>query len=213
MSLRLNDDAVYDYIADVFSPEDELLLSVRAVGESLVPGMQVSPVEGKLLHSLVKMVSARRVLEFGSFVGYSTIWMARAVPEDGQIISFERHPVHADHARNHAKASGLPITIIEGDALEHIAHVSGPFDVIFIDGEKKSYMKYLNAALPLLRQGGLMVADNTLLFGAVIGDAKQKISAEATEVMKAVNKYLGDSEDFTGIMVPTTEGLTIGIKR
>lgn len=213
MSIRINQDAVMDYIADTFAPEDALLQRVRLVGEQLQAGMQVSASEGKLLYLLARMVNAKRILEIGSFVGYSSIWMARSLPADGALISCERNPLHAEYARDHAAQSRLPITILEGDALALLPNISGSFDLIFIDGEKRRYLEYLDAVTPMLRKGGLVIADNSLLFGAMIGDPQQRVSYEATHAMQRLNERLAHSDEYEGMMIPTTEGMTIGIKK
>lgn len=201
------------YINATFADEDELLRQVAAVGEQLQPGMQVAATEGKLLQLLLRLHGAHRVLEVGSFVGYSSIWMARGLPPEGELITLEKNPKHAALAREHATHSSLPIRVVEGDALASIAQLGGTFDALFIDGEKKSYMRYLDAALPLLRRGALIMADNTLLFGAMAGEPQMQVSAEAIEVMRAFNARLAESDDFIGAMIPTHEGLTIAVKR
>ncbi len=213
MSVRINQDAVADYIAATFAPEDALLQRVRAVGESLLAGMQVSAAEGKMLYLLARMINAKRILEFGSFVGYSSIWLARSLPAGGELISFERNPLHAGYARDHTSESQLPIMILEGDALELLPTITGRFDLVFLDGEKRRYPDYLDAVTPLVRTGGLVIADNSLLFGAVLGVPEQRASKEATRAMQQINERLANSGDYEGIMLPTAEGMTIGIRR
>jgi len=210
--MRTNHSATIDYINGTFAPEDALLQQVRAVGESLAPGMQISPYEGKMLQLFARMISATRVLEIGSFVGYSTISLARALPADGTLVTLEFNPKHAAYARTHL-ASYPQVQVIEGDALALIDTLDGPFDLLFIDAEKRSYMKYLDAAMPKLRSGALVIADNSLLFGALAGEPRIKVSAEAQEVMAALNRRLAQSDEFSGVMIPTEEGLTVAIKR
>ncbi|MCI5049252.1 MAG: O-methyltransferase [Rickettsiales bacterium] len=210
--MRADQTAIDHYIHETFAPEDALLKSIREVGERLHPGMQVSPYEGKMLQVFLQMIGAKRVLEIGSFVGYSTVCMARALPADGALISLEFNREHADYAAQHT--SDFPqVEIRQGDALQLIPDVEGPLDAIFIDAEKRSYLKYLAAALPKLRKGGLVMADNSLLFGAMVGEPKIKVSEEATEVMRQLNLKLANDEVFCGIMIPTIEGLTIAVKR
>lgn len=213
MSSRPQKTLTETYIETVFAPEDDMLREVAQVGESLQPGMQVSAAEGKLLHCLLRMTGAKRVLEFGTFVGYSAIWMARALPHDGELITLEKNSDYAERARQHAQRSALPIRIMQADAMESLARLTGSFDAVFIDGEKRSYMRYLNAALPLLRSGGLVMADNTLLFGALTGQPQTKISDEARQVMQDFNARMANSAELTGIMIPTREGLTVAIKK
>lgn len=200
------------YITETFTSDDEELTKIRAVGEQLVPGMQVGAMEGRLLHCLLTMIGAKRVLEIGTFIGYSTVWMARALPENGEIVTCEFNPEHAEHARNHV--ANYPVTVLEGDALELIETIDGPFDAIFIDAEKRRYMDYLDATLPKLRKGGLVLADNSLLFGAMAGEPERDtISSEAKAVMTAFNKRLAGEEFSGSILIPTPEGLTVGVKK
>jgi len=210
--MRIEQSTIQDYINQTFAPEDELLTRVRAVGESLYPGMQVSAGEGQLLHVLLRMIGAKHVLEIGSFVGYSAIHMLRAMPEDGTLWTLERNPEHAKYAREHLSAFPQA-RVMEGDALEIVKGLDGPFVTIFFDGEKRCYLKYLAATAPKLRVGGLLIADNTLLFGAVVGEAtKQAASPEAQQVMRAFNAQLGSSPQWASVMIPTPEGLTVAMK-
>lgn len=208
--MRQEQSATIRYISETFAAEDEELTQIRAVGERLVPGMQVGAMEGRLLHCLLTMIGARRVLEIGSFVGYSTVCMARALPGNGQIITCEFKREYADYARKHS--AKYPVNVLEGDALTLIETVDGPFDAVFIDAEKRRYMDYLDAVLPKLRSGGLVMADNSLLFGAMAGEPERDtISAEAKAVMSAFNKRLAGEEFRSGILIPTPEGLTVGV--
>jgi len=203
-------DATWEYINATFAAEDDALRAIRAVGEALVPGMQVSAAEGQLLQLLVRLSGARRIVEIGTFVGYSTVCMARALPADGEIISFEANPEHAAHARTHC--ADYPVRIVEGDALAMIPSCAeGPFDAAFIDAEKRRYPDYLDALLPLLNEGGLIMADNTLLFGAMAGEpTRDHISEEAIAAMRGFNARL--AAEHHGMLLPTPEGLTVGLK-
>lgn len=207
-------DALRHYIDSQFAPEDALLRQVRAAGEALRPGMQISAGEGKLLSMLAKMIGARRILEIGCFMGYSAICLARALPEDGTLITLEASGEYADLAQQHFDASQLPITLKRGKALDVMATLEGAFDLIFIDADKANYANYLLAALPLLRKGGLMIGDNTLLFGAMIGEPQQRVSAAAIQAMKRFNRLMsGDGAPLEGVLIPTNEGLSVAIRR
>jgi predicted O-methyltransferase YrrM len=208
--MRQLNDATWRYITNTFAPEDAELKAIRLVGEDLVPGMQVSAAEGKLLQLLLRMIGAKRVLEIGSFVGYSTVCMARALPENGELISLEYNPDHAMHTRAHCAA--YPVEVMEGDAKELLRVLEGPFDAVFIDAEKRRYVDYLDAVLPLLRPGGLIMADNSLLFGAMAGEPlRDNISHEAEMAMRLFNQRLAAECD--GMLIPTPEGLTVGVKK
>lgn len=218
MSRTYPENPVRDYIAATFAQEDALLQKIHAKGEALRAGMQISPYEGKLLYMLLKMIGSQNVLEIGSFVGYSTVWMARALPEDGRLISCEADANHAEITRDHTRQNtqGAAVEMREGKALETIAQLreeGATFDAVFIDAMKKEYLEYLEGVLPMLRKGGLIMADNSLLFGHVVGEGSQKISSGAVEVMKALNARLANPDEFDGLMLNTDEGLTIAIKK
>lgn len=211
-------DGAARYSDEVFALEDPLLQRIRAAGEALRPGMMVSAHEGKMLHLFAKMVGARRVLEIGTFVGYSTVWLARALPEDGQVISIEFDAHHARLAREMIAEDALvasKITILEGKALEELDKLrqrESLFDVVFIDAAKAEYAQYLALCVPMLREGGLIIGDNTLLFGAMAGEPWQKTSRAAEESMRAFNAALAGDPCFTSVLIPTHEGLTVAMK-
>jgi predicted O-methyltransferase YrrM len=209
--MRSQDD-ISHYIATTFAGEDDLLRQVRAEGERRRPGMQIAPGEGKLLYMQAKMSGAKRILEVGTFMAYSTIWMARALPEDGEVVTIEANDEHAAQAREHIAQSGLNITLLEGRGLEVLETVHGMFDLVFIDADKLNYLNYLEATLPLLHKGGLLIGDNTLLFGHMAGDIRGRASASAIEAMGAFNQRMNDGVQLEGVMIPTEEGLTVARK-
>ncbi|MCZ7591903.1 MAG: O-methyltransferase [Kiritimatiellae bacterium] len=160
----------YDaYITELCAKEDEALRGARKRAEKAgLPAIAVPASEGKLLHVLVRSINAKRILEIGTLGGYSAIWMARALPSDGKLISLELEQRHAEIATENLKQAGLSdrVEIRVGAALDSLATMRTAneplFDVVFIDADKSGYLDYLKAALPLLRVGGLMLADNTL---------------------------------------------------
>jgi predicted O-methyltransferase YrrM len=167
--------AVDRYFADLFAPHDEQLDSaVKANRAARLPAIDVSPLQGKFLHVLVRMTQAKRVLEIGTLGGYSTIWMARAQPKGGRIISLEFSPKHAEIARANLRRAGLlrRVEIRVGSALESLpqlkAEGAGPFDLIFIDADKENNPQYLEWALKLSRRGTVIVIDNVARHGTVI---------------------------------------------
>lgn len=212
MHTRANTPTLH-YITERFAKEPEGFAAIRAEGERLRPGMQVSPYEGRLLAWLVAISGAKRVLEIGSFVGYSTSWLHSALPEDGALITLEADAAHAEITRTHV-AAHTNVTLVQGDALAFLQGYTGaPFDLIFIDAEKKSYMNYLDAALPHLTPQAWVVADNTLLWGTLAGEPDAAgASAESQRVMEAFNRRIA-SEEFEGILLPTIEGLTVGRRK
>lgn len=208
----------YGYIANIFCEEDALLKEIRAKGESLVPGMQVSPVEGKLLHTLAIMAKAKTILEIGTFVGYSTLWLAQALPADGRLITLEYNPENARIARgffDRAPQAGQ-IDVAVGKALDILKKMKDEplsIDLVFIDAAKAEYPQYLECLLPKLHPGSLVVGDNTLLFGNLTGNPWQSSSPESIAGMRRFNEMLADERHFTGILLPTVEGMTIGVKK
>jgi caffeoyl-CoA O-methyltransferase len=134
------------------------------------PQMQVGRIEGKFLKLLVQLAGARTVLEIGMFTGYSALMMAEGLPDDGELVTCDIDPQAEAIARRYFAKSphGYKIQIRMGSALESISTLTGPFDLIFIDADKPNYVNYYEATMPLLRPGGLIVADNVLWSGRVL---------------------------------------------
>ena len=139
-----------------------------------LPSIDVAPVQGKLLHLLARMVGARRILEIGTLGGYSTIWLARALPEGGKLVSLELEPKHAEVARGNLARAGLSdrTEVRVGRAIESLAALkaegAGSFDFVFIDADKESNADYVRAALDLSRIGTAIVVDNVVREGGVL---------------------------------------------
>ena len=215
MSRPSTPDAALQYIADTFVEEDALLKRIRAEGEVRRAGMQVSPVEGKLLHLLARLAGAKRILEIGTFVGYSSLWLARALPVDGELVTLEADETHARVARGFFAESDVAdrITLREGKALEVLPSLSGPFDLVFIDAMKVEYPRYLDLVEPMVPPGGLIIGDNTFLFGAIFGEPRDKTSPAALAAMQEFNQRLSNSARYDAILLPTHEGMTIARKK
>ncbi len=167
--------AVDGYIAGMFAKEDAALTSaLQEMSAAGLPDISVSPVLGKFLYMLAKLARARRILEIGTLGGYSAIWLGRALPEDGCLLTLEIDPLHAKIARrNLARAMLLGMAEVrEGPALEVLPKLveagEEPFDLIFIDADKEAYLEYFELSLKLSRPGTLIVADNVIRYGAVI---------------------------------------------
>ena len=167
--------AVDRYLTDLFVPPDAALdAALEASAAAGLPEIQVSPCQGKLLHLLARSHGAKDILELGTLGGYSTIWLARALPPGGRLITLEYEPKHAEVARANMARAGLAdmVEIRIGAALETLPQLAadgrGPFDLIFIDADKEGYPEYLDWALKLSRRGSLIIADNVVRQGAVI---------------------------------------------
>jgi predicted O-methyltransferase YrrM len=175
--------AVDDYIADRLLGEDKHLADALAANAAAgLPAIDVSPAQGKFLHLLAKAVGAQRILEVGTLGGYSTIWLARALPADGKLITLEIDPHHAEVARSNVDRAGLAskVDVRVGPALETLtvlANESAPsFDFVFIDADKQNNANYVEAAIGLARTGALIVVDNVVREGRVL-DAQSEDSA------------------------------------
>ena len=170
--------AVDRYLTDLLVPADPALESaLRDSAAAGLPAINVSPNQGKLLYLLARLQGARTVLEIGTLGGYSTIWLARALPAGGRLVTLEADAKHAEIARANIARAGLA-DIVElrlGPALETLPQLAaegrGPFDLIFIDADKESYPDYLAWSLRLSRRGSLIVADNVVRKGAVLDPA------------------------------------------
>lgn len=173
---------VDQYFAGHFVPHDTALsASLSASSAAGLPDIAVAPNQGKLLNMLVRMTKARRILEVGTLGGYSTIWMARALPMDGKVVTLELDPKHASVAMSNFERAGLSgvIELRQGAAiksLEHLLHEgTDPFDLVFIDADKASIPSYFEYALKLTKPGSVILVDNVVRQGGVIdansGDA------------------------------------------
>jgi predicted O-methyltransferase YrrM len=170
--------AVDDYLTKHLLPGDEALEKALAANEAAgLPAIDVSPAQGRFMEILVMMCGAKRILEIGTLGGYSAICMARALPEDGRLISLEYSSHHAEVARRNIKAAGLSskVDIRVGAALESLPKLAeegaGPFDFVFIDADKPNNPGYLDWALKLSRPGTVIVCDNVIRDGRVIDAA------------------------------------------
>jgi predicted O-methyltransferase YrrM len=163
--------AVDAYIIDHLIPPDPALEAALAANqEAALPSIDVAPNQGKFLHILARLARATRILEIGTLGGYSTIWLARALPPNGALTTLEFSPDHARVARANIDRAGLShlVTILVGPALESLPRLDAPFDLIFIDADKRNNPNYLEWALKLSHPGSLIVVDNVVRDGAIL---------------------------------------------
>ncbi|MBT3515181.1 MAG: methyltransferase [Nitrospina sp.] len=167
----INED-IENYVYDHTQTEDDLLwkLELETYDQLEIPQMLTGRIEGQLLKMLARLVEARRIIEIGTFGGYSAISMAEALPEDGYLITCEVDPVAIKFAKRFFNESphGKKINLKEGPALDTLKQLSGSFDMAFIDADKENYLNYYEAILPIIRPGGLIVVDNVLWSGRVL---------------------------------------------
>jgi caffeoyl-CoA O-methyltransferase len=167
-------------------------------------------VEGRLLETLVHTSGAKRVLEFGTFTGYSALSMAAALPEGGKVVTLEVSEEHAEIARRHIDASpyGDRIELLMGPALESLDGVDGPFDLVFIDADKPSYGLYYEAALERLAERGLIVVDNTLWSGRVV-DERDPDPDDTTLSIRRFNDMVARDERVVSVILTVRDGVTL----
>jgi caffeoyl-CoA O-methyltransferase len=171
-SRAIADPEVEAYATAHTTPPSEALVRIATATRawSSASGMMIDEVEARLLALLVAVSGARRILEIGTFSGYSAVAMAEALPPGGHLTTLELVPEHAAKAREHVLMAGLEerIAIVEGPALDSLTGLAGPFDLAFIDADKAAYPAYYDAVLAIMRPGGLVVADNVLRSGRIL---------------------------------------------
>ncbi|HET7485403.1 MAG TPA: O-methyltransferase [Solirubrobacterales bacterium] len=167
--------AVDEYVSGLLAPHDEALeAALRDSEDAGLPAIQVSPAQGKLLYLLAKSIGARQILEFGTLGGYSTIWLARALPADGRLLTLEAEPRNAEVASGNVARAGIGdlVDLRVGPALDQLpqldAEGAGPFDLTFIDADKANTPEYLTWALDHSHPGSLIVSDNVVRFGELV---------------------------------------------
>jgi caffeoyl-CoA O-methyltransferase len=205
---RYGTKPILEFTSQVHARHDGALAQAFTVPEG-IPAIQVGPSEGKLLELLLRMVSARKVVEVGTLVGYSAIHMARALPADGHLWTIEFEARHAELARANLTTAGLDgrVTVLVGAGREVLPtlDVHGPFDAMFIDADKVNYDHYGRWAIDHLRPGGLVLGDNAYLFGELLDDT------DRGRAMRAFHQRVAATCD--SVCIPTPDGLVLGIKR
>ncbi|HWD86557.1 MAG TPA: O-methyltransferase [Mucilaginibacter sp.] len=200
-------EKVDNYIAGLLGREDEVLRNtVFSMENADVPPIQVSANQGKFLQVLAKSVNAKKILELGTCCGYSTIWLARALPENGHLISLEYEPAYAEIAKQNIEAAGLEniVEIKIGKALDILPQIEaeglGPFDMIFIDADKPPYAEYFEWALKLSRPRTIIVADNVIREGKILDENHED---EKVQGVQRLNKLLPEKKNITATIIQT----------
>lgn len=198
---------VEDYVGETFSPQDEALgAALEDSRRAGLPEVHVSPAQGRLMQLLVEISGSRRILEIGTLGGYSTIYLARALPDvsgGGGVVSLELDEEHADVARRNLERAGVgdKVEVRVGEAKASLAAMresgEAPFDLVFIDADKEGYPEYLDHALALTRSGALILADNTIWGGAVLDG-----SGEEGGSLRRFNHALASDERLSATIIP-----------
>ena len=204
------------YLNDVFGLPDKDLARVRErMKEAQKENMSISAAEARILQFLIRGFGVRKIVEFGTLFGYSALAMARALPEGGLIITLEKDEAHHRFASETFKGAEKKIVSLCGDAKDLASSIEdrGPFDMVFIDANKTGYVDYLNWAEKNVRRGGLIVGDNTFLWGGVFDEPQRENTGDnQVRVMKEFNQRLSDPAKYNSTLIPTVEGLTVAQK-
>jgi caffeoyl-CoA O-methyltransferase len=207
--MNLVDLKADEYAEAHTTPSGELFerLAAETREKTAIPQMMVGEVEGRFLEFLVRLRGARRVLELGTFTGYSSISMARGLTDDGRVISCDVNPETTAIAQRYAEEAGLASRIEYklGSALELLEQLDGPFDLAFIDADKENYLNYYEAVLPKLADNGLIIADNALRNGRVLQDGD--------EPMKEFNDHVLADTRVECVLLTVRDGMLLVRKR
>jgi predicted O-methyltransferase YrrM len=206
-------DALHRYLLGVSSRESRTLKALRLHTQRLPRAtMQIAPEQGQFLQLLVCLTGARRILEIGTFTGYSALSMALSLPRNGRIVCCDLSEEWTAIAREYWKKARVQkkIDLRLGLALATLKKLKGPFDLAFIDADKANYARYYERCLRLVRRGGLIAIDNTLWYGRVI-DRRDR--SEDTRAVRAFNRRLHRDRRVELAMVPIGDGLTLALKK
>jgi predicted O-methyltransferase YrrM len=212
--------AVDEFVAATIAPDDEVLShAVERCEAAGMPSIQVSPPQGKLLALLVQAIGASTVLEFGTLGGYSSIWIGRALPQGGRLITLEADPGHAEVARQNIAEAGLSelVDLRVGPALETLTALesegAGPFDLVFIDADKIHTPEYFAWSLDRTRPGGLIIADNVVRGGTL---AEADSGDPTIEAQRRLHEWLAGEDRVSATTIQTVgikghDGFTLGL--
>ncbi len=211
-------DTLYDYLLSVSLREPEVLRRLREqTAQDSMARMQIAPEQGQFMALLVQLMGAKRLLEVGVYTGYSSLWCALALPDDGRIVACDVSEQWTSVARRYWEEAGVSdkIDLRLAPAKETLDDLlasgqAGTFDFIFIDADKEGYADYYERALQLLRPGGLIAVDNVLWSGRVADPA---VADRDTTALRSFNERLLHDERITLSLVPIADGLTLALKR
>ncbi|MGB8217629.1 MAG: class I SAM-dependent methyltransferase [Candidatus Methanoperedens sp.] len=208
---RIVPQKIERYCRENSTPESRILrdLVVETYKNTAFPEMQVGHLEGAFLRMLVRLVRARRVLELGTFTGYSSLVMAEALPEDGKLVTCDIDPVATEIAKKYWSRSphGRKIELKLGPALETLKTIDGVFDLVFIDADKENYINYWESCMPKTHPGSLFVIDNVLWSGDVLLPKD-----ETARAISEFNRHVYSDSRVEVVMLPVRDGITLAWK-
>jgi caffeoyl-CoA O-methyltransferase len=201
------------FVRQTFAQDDDVLLKVRqnTINNGL-PEISIRPEEGQMLGFLARLIGVRRILEVGTLAGYSGIWLARALPDDGQLITLELDPRHARIAREHFALAGVGerVTLIEGEAHHMLRQTmldNELFDMVFLDADKEGYLDYLAWSLEHVRSGGLITGHSAFREGNVLRTPPDQRSRATLEMLHT----LATHPRLTGTIIPVGDGIAVAM--
>jgi predicted O-methyltransferase YrrM len=202
---------IFEYIEQHSSAESDVLKQITRSThlEVINPRMLSGHVQGRVLSMLSQMIQPKRILELGTFTGYSALCLAEGLTEDGELVTLEHNDEMEDAIRRNLGLSplGEKVKLVIGDAKESLQRLKGEFDLVFIDADKKEYCDYLDLVLPLMRKGGWILADNTLWDGHIVDPAYDK--DKQTIALREFNDKVAQDARLEKVILPLRDGLTI----
>jgi len=203
-------DELFEYLVNHFSVDDDLLRELKreAVKEG-IPEIQISEEQAAFMQIFLKSIGAKRVLEIGTLAGYSAINMARALPENGQLITIEREPKHAAFAQKYIDKAGLhaKVHVLQGAALDILPTLTGEhFDFAFLDADKSNYTHYLEQCMRIVKRRGVIAADNAFAFGQLF---EKNLTDKEAPAMIAFNEAVAKDARLQSMILPVGDGLMI----
>jgi len=208
---RIVSKRIEQYCQEHSNPESKLLheLVSETFAHTAFPEMEVGPLEGAFLRILVRLLRAKRILELGTFTGYSSLLMAEGLPDDGKLITCDIDPETTEIAKKYWSRSphGKKIELKLGQALETLKTIEGLFDLVFIDADKMNYINYWELCIPKIRPGGLLVIDNVLWSGSVLNPED-----EMERSIDEFNKHVSTDKRVEVVMLPIRDGVTLAWK-